>query len=104
MHRPDTVRIGDHDRPFEKAGFLEPCCARHFAIAIQGKPRTEYWLVISCNATRENRRNAGAHCLVIRQIPNNRFVTHRHAGDISNCVVCTGRSIEGNAKIASSRR
>ena len=84
MHGADAMRVRDHDRTFDKAGFLDPGRASHFAISIERKPATEYRLVIADLTARQNGGHAGPNRGAVRQIINDGFETDRYAGDIGD--------------------
>src|ERR1700733_9834643 len=56
----NAVRIRECDRTFEKAGFFDPRCSRHFAVSVQTEPAGVDRIPIIF-ASRKDRRNSRAH-------------------------------------------
>ncbi len=71
-HDADAVRIGDHDRSVQQAGFLDPGGAGHFAVAILREPAGEDGVGRITLASRQHRGDARSH---------HRFLAARRSGD-----------------------
>ena len=99
-HHADAVRVGQHHRAFQLAGFLEPCRAGHLAVAVEREPRAEHRSVEAVVATRQDRGDAGAHLVPVRQVLDQRDLADGDAGDVGDRIERTGRAFERNAQIA----
>src|SRR5260370_426908 len=44
-HHANAVRVGDHHRSFEEAGFFDPGGAGHFAVAVERPTAAKHWIV-----------------------------------------------------------
>src|SRR5260370_8440057 len=50
----DAVCVGDHYRPFEKAGLLHPSRSGHFAVAVERPPARENRIAHRIFSTRQH--------------------------------------------------
>ena len=105
-HYADAVRVGDHDRAFEKAGLLDPCGSGHFAIAIERKPRRENGIapIFAARQDSGNARADGAgshHELAVAR--DNRAVADRDTGDVGDGVTRACSAFERDAGRAGTR-
>ena len=102
-HDAHAVRVGDHHRTGEEAGFLEPGGTRHFAVAVEGEPAPEHGIAVR-GAAREDRGDTGAHrSLSDDELPlsgDDRAMPNGHPRDVGNGVQRAGRAVEGNSKSA----
>ena len=99
----DTVRIGQHDRAFKLAGFVDPGSAGHFAIAVQGKPAGEDRCIRTVLAARQDRGHPGAHLVRVREILDQGHLANRDPGNIGERVERSGCALKRNAEIARAR-
>src|SRR5712675_1222072 len=102
-HHADAVRVGDHHRAFEEAGFFYPGGAGHFAIAVERPPAGKNRITHGILAARENRGDPGANGafadLEFSLASNERGVADGDAGDVCDGIQRAWRSVERYAEI-----
>jgi hypothetical protein len=79
VHGADAMRVRQHHRAFEQTGFLDPGAARHLAGAIQDEAAGESRRCDRVAAARQDRGDAGAHFVAVREILDQRHLADRHA-------------------------
>ena len=106
MHSPDAVRIGYKDGAMQKPRFLQPGHARHFAIAIEGKPSGVNRVVVRFAAGKDGGYTGpdGAlphYPLTFPFYDGN--VTHLDTGNIGYGIEGARIAIKGNSQVAPPR-
>jgi hypothetical protein len=100
------VSVGDADRSFEKARFLDPRGASHLAIAIQGEPTRKDW-ISRLTSSRQDRCHARSdRTLSNNELPlarDQRDVSDFDAGDIRYRIELSRNTIEWNAEVPRAR-
>lgn len=98
-HHSDTVRTGEENRAFQKAGFLNPVDPGHVAVAILIECGGHHEIPVAFGA-RENGRDAGANgAHAVHQFAfafDDGGVAHGYAGNIGYGVVRSRGSLEGD--------
>ena len=106
-HQANRVGIGNGDGAFEKAGFLHPGGARHFAVSVLREPAGVNRLRIAA-AAGENHGHAGAYgALADDQLAfaaDQSGVAYFHAFDIGDCIQRARVAVEWHAERAGARR
>src|SRR5256714_5094448 len=99
-HDANTMRVCNCDRSFQESAFLHPRSAGHFAVSIEAEDADINRIVGL--AARQNRSHTGPDRpfadLEFALAADERRVTDLNAGDVSDRVEFSRRSIEGNAK------
>src|ERR1051325_6123836 len=99
-----TVRVCDHDRPFQKTTLFNPGCPGHLTVAIQPEKARINWiverLVPSGNDRSYARTNWTLADFEFAFTTNQCGVTYFDAGHVRDGVKFAGSSIERNAQIA----
>src|SRR5262249_59687117 len=97
----DAVRVGDCDRSFEDAGFLEPGGPGHLAIAVEGEPGAEHRVRVLLAAGMDD-GDAGANRSAaddeLAAAGDERGVPDFDAAHIRDRVQWPGGSLDRNAK------
>ena len=100
-----AVGVGDHDWAIEKAGFFEPCGARHFSISVERKPGAEH-LIEGILATREDGGDSGAYRAFsdfeFATAGDERGVSHFNALHVGDGIVGAGSAVEWDAQVTGS--
>src|SRR5690348_2915941 len=103
----DAVRVGDHDRAFEEAGFFDPSGAGHFTVAVERPPAGHDGVIHGIFAARENGGDASAYGafadLEFAIAGDERGVADEDAGNVANGVQRAGSAVERDAEITGAR-
>src|SRR5689334_4389059 len=103
-----AVSVGDDYRSFEKATFVDPRSAGHFAVAVQTKHGGVHRVVKGIVPSRDDGGDASAHrALADLQFPlalDDGAVSDFHTGDVGDRVKLPGCSLEWNPEVARPNR
>src|SRR4029077_5521397 len=97
----DAVRVGDHYRTLEEAGFFDPGRAGHFPIAVERPPAGEDGIAHGIFTARKNGGDSGAYGtradLQFSFAGDECGVADGDTGNVSDGVKRAGGAVERNA-------
>ncbi len=102
-HHAHAVGVGDHHRPLEIAGLLDPGGAGHLAVAVLREPAGEYRICQRIAAARQHGGDPRAHRaladLKLARARNQRGMPDQHARHVGDGVEGPRCAVERDAQI-----
>src|SRR5690349_17093135 len=88
--------VRNPERTLQHAALIDPGCAGHFAVAVEGKSRREDRFMILLPAWVDDCYTGPGGGTF-----DHGGISHRHTGNVGDGVVLAGRAFKGDAQVAS---
>jgi len=100
-HNPDTVRVGDQDRPFEEARVLDPRGAGHLTVSIETEPGSEGRVTRESSPRQDRGDTRPDRALPHNELPvtlDDRRMADLDSSHIGDRIVRPGLTLQPNAE------